>query len=154
MTTKLRITILLALVACFALLVSGCSSDSDGGTTAPIVVTPPVEDTTAPTTPVNLGVYVNDDKVTLAWIENAEVDLASYNVYRSFYGTTEYTLVGSCDTARFVDTLTGRAILSVDYKVSALDVTGNESAQTTGVNAIVDLTEPIPVEWQPPVEDY
>ena len=131
-----RILTLLSLVALFALLLSGCSSDSSS---TPIVG---VEDTTPPVAPINLTAFVKDGVVTLAWVANSEIDLDSYNVYKADYGC-DYELQENALTARFVETITEQALSNLHYRISATDISGNESAFSTPIQVIVDNTLPI-----------
>ncbi len=130
-----RILMLLALAAIFALTASGCS-DSASTTSAPD------EDLTPPAAPVNLSVSVKGDQVTVAWRENSEVDLASYRVYRGV-NERDLALASDCNQARFVDTLNELGLLTLNYRVTAVDENDNESALSAVVEIVVDTSEPV-----------
>ena len=109
-----RILTLLALVLVSALLMNGCS-DSDNPTNPGTTN----EDLTPPTAPVSLTVHVEDNVITLAWMENSEVDLDGYHVYRST-NDSSYDIAGELDSARFEDMVPGQGVWHVAYRVTAL----------------------------------
>jgi hypothetical protein len=130
-----RILMLLVMAAFFALTASGCSDDAS-------TTSAPDEDLTPPAAPVNLSVSIKGDQVTVAWRENSEVDLASYRVYRSV-NERDLALESESDHARYVDTLDEFGLLTLSYRVTAVDASDNESAQSTVVELVVDNGEPI-----------
>jgi len=131
-----RILTLLALVALASLFVVGCSDNNSKSPSTPDTT----EDLVPPAAPTSLNVYVKDSKVTLAWMENGELDLASYKVYRSLNGS-DYEMTASLDHARYEETLTGQGLYHVTYRVTALDDSGNESSFSQSVEASIDLND-------------
>ena len=128
---------LLALVAFAAVLMSGCSSSSDNPTNPGNND----EDLTPPAAPTNLTIHVKDDQITLAWVENGEVDLDGYSIYRST-NHNGYELISDIDHARDVDSVPSQDIYHFTYRVSASDATGNESAYSVPIEIVVDNSEP------------
>ena len=97
--------------------------------------TPP--DTAAPTAPANLqGAAVSAYQVNLAWTGSTDDwFLAGYRVYRNS------TLISTVTTTNFPDTMI-EPLQSYQYKVAAIDLAGNESADSNPVN----LNTPIRVD--------
>lgn len=92
-------------------------------------------DTTPPGAPANLSAAAGDSQVVLDWDDNIESDLAGYNVYRSTtsgdYGDAIATGVTSSD---YTDTeLTNGT--EYFYVVTAVDTSGNESAESNEASA-------------------
>ncbi len=136
-----RILTLLAMVAVAALLMSGCSSSSNN----PTDPGNNNEDLTPPAAPLNLTVHVKNDQVTVAWVENSEVDLSGYNIYRSLNGS-DYEMLDTSSNARFVDTVPGMDFYHFAYRASAYDDSGNESAYSVPATIFVDNSEPVIAE--------
>jgi hypothetical protein len=133
--TMHRILMLLALAALLVFAASGCSSDST------TTVSPPNEDLTPPAAPLSLSVSVKGDQVTVAWLENSELDLANYRVYRGV-NHSSMSLTSTSDVARFVDTIDESGLFDLAYRVSAVDESNNESPLSTTVSITVDTGEP------------
>lgn len=98
-----------------------------------------VVDTIAPATPTGLAATAGDTQVSLDWNNNAEGDLAGYNIYRSTTAGSGYTKINANlrTTSDYIDT--GRTNgVTYYYKVTAVDnaTTPNESAQTAYVSAM------------------
>lgn len=130
-----RILMLLTVASLFVFAVSGCSSDSKS------TVSPPSEDLTPPAAPVNLSVSQDNDEITVAWSENSELDLDGYHVYCS-KADGAWELVSSPEQARFNDQVTDEGLVEYSYRVSALDDSGNESAQSAPVSVEIDSRLP------------
>jgi hypothetical protein len=130
-----RILMLLALAGLLVFAATGCSSDSTS------TVSPGNEDLTPPAAPLNLSVSVKGDQVTVAWTGNSEIDLANYRVYRGV-NDGAIALASSCDTPRYVDTISDFGLFDLSYRVSAVDESNNESALSTTVSVVVEMTEP------------
>ena len=115
--------------------------DTTGNESTPstaVTATPnPGPDTTAPATPTGLSATAGDATVALAWTANTETDLAGYRLYRRPTGGTWPTtatkaLTGTATT--WTDT-TVTNNTSYDYRLTAIDTTGNESTPSTAVTA-------------------
>ena len=93
-------------------------------------------DVTAPATPTGLSANATGPTtVVLDWSDNGESDLAGYNVYRSAsLGGTYTKLNGPLVTSSQYTDTSAPANATSYYKVSAVDTTGNESAQSTAAN--------------------
>ena len=103
--------------------------------TVTTATTPPPPDTAPPATPTGLSAVAGDGSVSLTWTANTESDLASYRVYRSVNGSgASPVLVASPTQAGFTDTGVSNGT-TYDYRVSAVDRTANESAQSGAVTA-------------------
>ncbi len=117
---KMMLT-LMALV-CLPCLLTGCSDDSDPVTTTTLPI-----DTAPPAVPAGLSCCGLDGYVKLAWDANVlDTDLAGYNVYRSVYGQTWALNVEPLQENRFIDVVPAQP--EALYMVSAVDLSGNESA--------------------------
>jgi hypothetical protein len=88
-------------------------------------------DRQAPKAPTGLGAKGYERHVDLTWQSNNEADQEHFKVYRSFDGNV-YTAVGiqKGHLTRYVDYV-GESGKTLFYKVSAVDVNGNESPQST-----------------------
>jgi chitodextrinase len=106
-------------------------SAADSGT-APV-------DTTPPAVPTGLAATPGDAQVALSWTANTESDLAGYRLYRDGVGVYDGAAATFTDT-----TVTNGTAYS--YAVSAYDTSGNESAQSTAVQA----TPTAPADTTPP----
>jgi hypothetical protein len=98
----------------------------------------PPSDTTPPTAPVGLTPTPSASGITLDWAANAEGDLAGYHAYRSAGGIGSFTrLNGTILTAlpnpSYEDTLAPDG--TSDYRVTAVDSVGNESAPSATTSA-------------------
>ena len=93
-------------------------------------------DTVAPAIPSGLTATGAAGGNTLAWTANTEPDLAGYNVYRSAATTGPFTKLNAAlvTAATFNDT--AAPVGTSYYRVTAVDATGNESAQTASVSAV------------------
>lgn len=92
-------------------------------------------DTAAPSAPANLVATAGDASVTLDWDDNAEGDLATYNIYRStesgVYGAPLDTALA---TSNYVDSTAANGT-TYYYVVTALDSSSNESIVSTEASA-------------------
>ena len=98
-----------------------------------MVLTP---DTVAPAAPTGLTATPGNARVTLDWADNAEADLAGYNVYRSTTPGGAYAKInGSLISASaFTDTgVTNGA--TYYYVVTAADLSANESSFSNEASA-------------------
>lgn len=113
---------------------TACALDPAGNTSPQSTVvqatTPPLNDTTPPTVPGNLGVTgTTASTVSLIWSASTDnVGVAGYRVYR---GGAQ---VGTVGTTSYTDTGLP-ASTTYSYTVSAFDASGNNSAQSTPVSA-------------------
>ena len=103
-----------------------------GSGTPPPPPPPPPPDTTPPAAPTLLVATGGDGRVVLDWADNGEGDLAGYRVYR--LAGTSWTRVASPTPSAYTDTglVNGTA---QTYRVTAVDVAGNESAPSAQVSA-------------------
>ena len=93
-------------------------------------------DTSPPSSPTGLLATPGDGAVSLDWDDNAEVDLAGYNVYRSDSAVGPFTLVVPAPVVASAwtdDSVTNGS--TYHYVVTALDFDVNESTQTPAVKA-------------------
>lgn len=98
-------------------------------------VTANTNDTTPPTIPTGLKVNsVTDISVSLSWIASTDnVSVTGYRIYR--LGVLHETVAG----LTFTDNSVSTGITYI-YTVSAIDESGNESAQSSGVSANIKDT--------------
>ena len=109
-------------------------SAAGGSDTATLKITVDV-DTTSPTAPANLTATAGDGSVTLDWADNAEIDVAGYNVYRSTNsGSYGSALTNGLAGSGYVD---GTVVNETTYYyvVTAVDLNTNESLQSGEVSA-------------------
>ncbi|MGY2067595.1 pectinesterase family protein, partial [Blastococcus sp. SYSU DS0619] len=100
---------------------------------------PPPSDTTAPAAPTALTAEVAPGAVTLDWADNAEADVAGYVVYRALSESGTYArLTGDPITASTYLDNTVPVGSTGYYRVTAVDVTGNESAATTASATVTE----------------
>jgi hypothetical protein len=137
-----------SLVALPALLLalSGCNSSQAVSPTTLL-------DTAPPAAPSGLGVALDGSgKRVLEWSANSEADLATYQVYQSTSGAGNgYALVGTLPAGTTDWSLPAvSAVVPAWFKVSAVDLTGNASAQSSALG--VTLLPPVNGET-PPVDE-
>jgi len=94
-----------------------------------------VGDTTPPLPPVVLTAVGGNGQVDLDWGDNAEPDLAGYNVYRSLDGVA-YVQVdsGLAPASLYTDAAVTNGI-TYFYTVTAVDTSGNESGMSGAASA-------------------
>lgn len=94
-----------------------------------------VLDTAPPSAPSSLVASRLGDDARVQWGANGEPDLAGYNVYRSTSQNGTYTRVNAAlvTGTQWTDTAVPAGEDQLWYKVTALDVSGNESARSAGV---------------------
>jgi len=100
-------------------------------------------DETPPALPTNLSAAGNFRMATVKWSDPADADLDHINIYRcldSYAGA--YVKIGSArrGAQEYIDSNLG-VFETVWYKATAVDVAGNESAQTAYINCITKAIE-------------
>jgi fibronectin type 3 domain-containing protein len=100
--------------------------------------TPP-PDTEAPSIPSGLDADVGDGSVQLSWTANTEADLAGYTVYRSETGQAPVA-IATVSNVSPVYSDTPESSGSYIYSVAAVDASGNESARSATVTAVVEAS--------------
>lgn len=106
------------------------------------------DDETPPAVPVwsTPAIEPGDTEIFLFWEDNEELDLASYKIYRATASGGPYTLLMTVtDLSEHVDTGLSNGT-QLWYKISAVDATGNESAQSSAVTT----TPAVPPAATPP----
>lgn len=105
------------------------------------IATPVIADTTPPAVPRNLAAAAGNRVVDLTWTANIEADRAGYNLYRNDHATP---LNGATPlTSTSYKDLDVVNLTAYTYRITAVDVNGNESAKSAIVTATptgVDLT--------------
>jgi fibronectin type 3 domain-containing protein len=115
-------------------LLTGCSSDK---TSSPVINQ---EDTVPPMAPTIWESTIDGAIVQLRWAANTETDLAGYNIYE--YAPTpqnqnSYVVMNSQPVAATCYEVEGLALgITYYYKVTAVDVSGNES----GCSQVIAVT--------------
>ena len=105
----------------------------------PALLVPHLLDTAPPAPPGGLGATVEGtDSVRVHWAANSEPDLAGYHVYRALDPNALFARLttSAVTTNEYLDT-TAPDTLSVWYSVTAVDVTGNESARSAPFRAFL-----------------
>ncbi len=90
-----------------------------------------VKDTFPPSAPTGLRAVAATSSIELTWERNTEADLAGYRIYRSV-GDGPFEKVGDAAVPAYSD----RAVEAgkpYRYRVSAVDVSGNESERSTDI---------------------
>ena len=127
---KKLLKVSLVVLPALLLLLAGCNSNS--------VVSPSnLVDTAPPSAPSGLNVALDaSGKRILEWSANSEADLASYHVYQSTTSAGNgYALVGTLpqgSTEWQLPEVNG--LVPAWFKVSAVDLTGNQSAQSAALS--------------------
>ena len=91
--------------------------------------------TAAPLAPTNLAAAPSTDVVALDWDDNAEPDLAGYNVYRSTIPSGPYTLAAGPVTASSYLDPAVTAGTAHSYVVTAIGESGAESEPSNEASA-------------------
>ncbi len=93
-------------------------------------------DTTPPAIPTGLAATPGNGVVALDWSSNAEPDLAGYHVYRATQNGGPYSVITTSPllASAYNDTSVSNGT-TYYYVVTALDTSGNESADSTQVSA-------------------
>ena len=102
------------------------------------VVSEPAEitpvDTFPPAVPEGLSAVPTPQSIELAWTRNTEADFRGYNIFRSV-DNGPFNIYASLDEAPTLSDSKIEAGKKYRYTVSAVDLTGNESAQTAPTEA-------------------
>ena len=105
--------------------------------TAGTVTPPNPTDTTPPVAPSGLSAVAGDGRVTLDWADNADADLAGYEVHRSTTAGTGYMKVTSSPLVSSGFSDLGRTNgTGYHYVVKAVDASGNVSASSAEASAV------------------
>ncbi|MEW5691845.1 MAG: fibronectin type III domain-containing protein [Candidatus Hydrogenedentota bacterium] len=124
----------------FAISSTGNDNDPEG---ALDFIIRPLLDTTPPAIPQNLGVSNPGSGYSLDinWTPDTDADLSYYKIYRSTLPTATYSFIKSCTTNFYTDTplLPG---ITYYYRVSAVDLKGNESEQSDSASNTPNDTLP------------
>lgn len=105
-------------------------------------------DAAPPAAPTQVSAARHDPGVRVAWAANSEIDLEGYSVYRAVASSGPYTrITGSLvNGTSHVDPSPPTGVTRLYYRVSASDLSGNESAHSAV--AAVDLAvAAAPGEW-------
>jgi len=109
-------------------VVTGYLSDDAGNTTSRVDAIRTVTlDTIPPDAPKNVIAMGRDNTVLLSWDKNAEDDLSGYVVYKSDTPLSGFNKIGQTEFAGFEDK-NAVNLKPGYYKISALDLAGNESS--------------------------
>lgn len=93
-------------------------------------------DSRAPAPPQQLAIHAGERHFDLTWRSNSEPDLLSYRIYRSEDGSNfKPVKIQRGDRARAVD-FVGATNYKASYRLTALDVAGNESPPSEVVSAV------------------
>jgi len=103
----------------------------------------------APETPADLSATPALRGAKLSWSHVPDKDLSYYNIYRSLQSDGGYELVGSSSTNSYYDKITDN-FTTYYYKVSAVDMIGNESGLSEETSCSVVET---PTLYQTDFED-
>ncbi len=115
--------------------------DITGDSRASNVITYVLKDTEAPAAVGGVNAITNENRITISWNMGTEPDLAGYNVYRSEnmrdgYQKINKALLDALNTF-FIDS-TARHGKSFSYKISAVDLSGNEGVLSLAVQGRIN----------------
>ncbi len=105
------------------------------------IVTASISDLTPPASPHNISATAGNGFVELIWYNNNESDLAGYNIYRN--GDLIPVNGNQLITENTYEDLDVNNLVAYTYQITAMDVNGNESAQSAPATAVptgIDLT--------------
>ena len=91
-------------------------------------------DTTPPAVPSGLNAIAGESQVMLSWNANSESDLAGYNVQRSTGGAWSTLNPSLVNDIMYIDTTASNGV-TYQYRITAEDAVGNESAPSASVSA-------------------
>jgi len=91
-------------------------------------------DVEPPAIPNGFEAVAGPTGIKLRWEPSADADVSHYNVYRSLESEGEYELIGTTANNAFIDTEVEFGT-NYYYKVSAVDLSGNESNLSDAVSA-------------------
>jgi len=125
--------ILIGSIALIALALTGCGSDSSNPSPTAVV------DTAPPAVPTDVSGISDISTVWLSWDANTtDADLSGYKVYRELSGRVAVLTAVEQVENSFTDTSPAQGYNT--YRITAVDVNGNESAyQTVRVEVREDL---------------
>jgi len=87
-------------------------------------------DHTPPNKPMNLKVIPSMGYITLEWVQGLEVDLVAYRIYKAVNEAGPYTLAeDNLTSIQYRDRDVNKDVVYY-YKVTAIDIAGNESEQS------------------------
>lgn len=93
-----------------------------------------VDDGTAPAKPTGLKVFrAYDGEIGIEWTQNLEKDINFYKIFRSQTANTNYFIIDSTTNLYYIDTQL-EYDSSYFYKISAVDLSGQESVLSDSVN--------------------
>ena len=104
-------------------------------------------DTTAPAVPTGLTATAGNGSAIVSWTPSGETDLAGYNLYRSTVSSNySAALVTNLQSSSYIDSSAANGT-TYYYAVSAVDESGNESAQSAEDSATPDESILQPLVW-------
>jgi hypothetical protein len=105
-------------------------------------------DETPPPAPSGLAAGLDGDNVALSWEPSTAPDLAGYSVYRATAQAGPYTRLNAdlLTAAEYQDDALPEGATSLWYRVTASDMSGNESAQS-GAVAGLETGAAAPLAW-------
>jgi len=104
-----------------------------------------VDTETPPAAPTGLSAVAGIGSITLDWADNSEGDLDSYSVYRSTNsGIYSSALATNLSPSAYTDNDVSHAV-TYYYVVRAIDIHGNESAQSSQVSATATTNVPVQI---------
>lgn len=107
------------------------SAQSSSATATPAQVG---SDTTPPPIPTGLFATAGDQQIALDWANSPAPDLASYKVYRTLTGGS-FVSIATRTVSDYINTGLANGT-TYYYRVTALDLTGNESVPSAVISAV------------------
>jgi len=114
-------------------LIQAIASENQWSVVTEAAVITPV-DTFSPAVPEGLSAVPTPRSIELAWTRNTETDFMGYNIFRSVDNAPFEKIATLVEAPTFSDSKI-EAGKKYRYEVSAVDLTGNESARTAPVEA-------------------
>ncbi|MBI4563493.1 MAG: S8 family serine peptidase [Planctomycetes bacterium] len=126
----------------FYYVTAGDTSGNESGASNVAWATTAAPDLEAPTAPSGLSATaVGSSRIDVDWADNAEADLAGYNVYRSADGAVYDQVAAGVSGSAYSDVGLA-ASATYYYFVTATDTSGNESAPSGGASATTEEAPP------------
>ncbi|MDZ4121990.1 MAG: fibronectin type III domain-containing protein, partial [Candidatus Cloacimonadaceae bacterium] len=90
-----------------------------------------------PRSPQGLADFPGSSSIVITWTPNAELDISSYNIYRSFGAQGTSVLIASINSpqASYTDHDVSSSLEYYYYRLQAIDIDGNQSQLTEALSS-------------------
>lgn len=129
---SLQISRLFAVLSITCVILSGCDRSIDK------TLSPPIDSSTVPPTPVNLTAQVGDGFVVLTWSISDTTPIAEYRIYMADSTASQYDLIGDSQTESFTAGNLQNELLYY-FRVSAVNNDEFEGYKSEPISAVPEL---------------